>query len=89
MPRAFMLSQNHPNPFNAATRIEFALADDGWVKLEIYDVLGQRVQTLVDENRPAGRYSVEFNPASLASGVYFYRLTAGDFAETKKMILMK
>jgi len=89
MPDYFELSQNYPNPFNAATRIEFTLPEDGRVNLEIYDVLGQLVQTLVDENRPAGRYSVEFDSGALASGVYFYRLTAGDFTETRKMILMK
>lgn len=89
MPKKFELRQNYPNPFNAATKIEFALPEDGQVKLEIYDILGQRVQTLVDEYRAAGKYSVEFDSGSLASGMYFYRLTAGDFTETKKMVLMK
>jgi len=89
VPTTFGLSQNYPNPFNAATNIEFALPEDGRVKLEIYDILGQRVRTLVDEYRAAGTYSVEFDSGSLASGMYFYRLIAGDFAETKKMVLMK
>jgi hypothetical protein len=89
VPGNFMLRQNYPNPFNAATKIDFALPNDGQVKLEIYDILGQRVKTLVDEYRAAGRYSIEFDSGALASGMYFYCLTAGEYTETKKMILMK
>ena len=79
----------YPNPFNASTRIEFTLPEDGFAKLDVYDILGQHVQTLVDEYKTAGVHCVEFDSGSQSSGVYFYRLTAGDFVEVKKMVLMR
>jgi len=85
----FALRQNYPNPFNTLTKIEFALSEDGNVRLEVYDILGQRVQTLVNEYKTAGVHRVEFDCRSLVSGIYFYRLTAGSSVETKKMLLMK
>jgi len=90
----FSLHHNYPNPFNPSTTIEFRIADFRLVNLKIYDVLGNEVATLVDEYKPAGSYEVEFNSHSgegrnLTSGVYFYRLQAGEFIETKKMILIK
>jgi hypothetical protein len=90
----FKLSQNFPNPFNPTTKIKYRIANRGFVSINVYDVLGNEVAILVNEEKPAGEYEVEFNSHSnssrnLTSGVYFYRLQAGDFIETKKMILMK
>ena len=89
LPDKYELSQNYPNPFNPSTRIKYSILADGLVTLKVYDVLGSEVTTLVNENKQAGFYEVEFNASSLANGVYFYRLQAGDFVETKKMILLK
>ena len=93
LPKEFSLSQNYPNPFNPSTRIQYAISSRQFVSIKVYDVLGNEVAKLVDEYKPAGKYEIEFNPASsiknLASGIYFYRLKAGDFVETKKMILIK
>jgi ligand-binding sensor domain-containing protein len=92
-PTKFSLSQNYPNPFNPNTNIQYAISNRQFVTIKIFDVLGKEVATLVDEYRNAGSYEVEFNPESSiknpASGIYFYQLKAGDFIETKKMILMK
>jgi photosystem II stability/assembly factor-like uncharacterized protein len=99
-PKDFLLQQNYPNPFNPSTKISWQSPVSGWQTLKVYDVLGNEVATLVDEYRPAGSYEVEFNPASSikhlpagrqgpASGIYFYQLQAGDYLETKKMILLK
>ncbi len=89
VPRDFVLKQNYPNPFNAATTIEYSLAAAGPVKLEVYDVLGQQVQILIDGYKSAGQHRVEFDCGSLASGMYFYRLTTDGGTETRKMMLMK
>ena len=93
MPIEFLLSQNYPNPFNPSTKISWQVPVGGWQTLKIYDVLGNEVATLVDEYKPAGKYEVEFSPASSikypASGVYFYQLKAGEYIETRKMILVK
>jgi hypothetical protein len=90
-PVRFELSQNYPNPFNPSTVIRYQLPVAGDVELKVYDVLGNEVTTLVNENKPAGTYSEGFsiNNAKLSSGVYYYQLRAGDFVESKKMILMK
>jgi hypothetical protein len=80
---------NYPNPFNPSTKIEFRIANFGFVLLKVYDVLGNEVATLVNEDKPAGIYEVEFNAVTLPSGVYFYQLRAGSFIQTKKMILIK
>ena len=89
----FSLSQNYPNPFNPSTKISWQSPIGSWQTLKVYDVLGNEVATLVNEYRSAGSYEIEFNPASSiknpASGIYFYRLQAGDYVETKKMILLK
>jgi hypothetical protein len=90
----FKLSQNFPNPFNPLTKIKYRIAECEFVSLKIFDVLGNEVTTLVNEEKPTGDYEVEFDSHSnslrnLTSGVYFYRLQAGNFIETKKMILMK
>jgi len=89
LPDDFSLSQNYPNPFNPTTEIRYTLPRDCQVRLEVYSILGQRVVTLVDERQQAGYRSVRWDASSLASGIYFYRLQAGDFVETKRMILLK
>ena len=80
---------NYPNPFNPITMIKYDLAEDSKVQIKVYDVLGNEVAELVNDEKPAGRYEVEFNASSLVSGVYLYRIQAGSFVDTKKMILMK
>ncbi len=94
LPDATFLSQNFPNPFNPITNIGFGLKEQGHVSLRIYDAAGRLVATLVDESRSVGNYSVEWNGRgtdgrAVSSGVYFYRLNAGEFEETKKMILLR
>jgi hypothetical protein len=86
---AFELSQNYPNPFNASTQIHYELPKDGVVHLVVCDILGREVSTLVNEQKPAGRYDIDFNTTGLASGVYFFRMQVGDFTSIKKMVLMK
>ena len=88
-PASFNLSQNYPNPFNPATKITYSIPNESQVNLKIYDVMGREVAVLVNGRQQAGTYEVNFNAASLASGTYFYKLTAGDFVSVKKMILLK
>lgn len=88
-PLAFSLSQNYPNPFNPATTIEFSLRKDAKVKLEVFDLLGRHVATLVDGQQHAGQHSVEFNASSLASGFYVYRLSSPELTVAKKMMILK
>ncbi len=85
----FALEQNYPNPFNPSTIIKYALANKQHTTLKVYDVLGNEVVTLVNKELPAGNYEVEFNASNLPSGVYMYKLTAGSFVQTKKMLLLK
>ena len=85
----FLLFQNYPNPFNGSTRIPFKLTNEGIVSLNIYDVLGREVATLVDEYREAGSYELEFDASNLPSGMYIYRLQSGSYSDVKKMILSK
>ncbi len=87
--RTFVLSQNYPNPFNPSTVINYTLQQSAHVALKVYDLLGHEVVSLVDEQKPAGEYFVKFNATNLSSGIYFYRLSAGNFSEMKKMILIK
>ncbi len=89
LPTVYMLAQNYPNPFNPSTQIHYELPHDGQVKLVVYDVLGREVATLVNDVKAAGRYDASVSTTGLASGVYFYRLQAGSFVNTKKMILLK
>ncbi len=88
-PEKFELSQNYPNPFNPVTHLEFGISDLGFVSLKVYDALGNEVKTLVNGNMSPGRYKVEFDGSGLASGIYFYKLEADGFAETKSMIFLK
>ena len=89
LPTEFALDQNYPNPFNPVTQINFALPQASHVTIEIYNIVGQKVTTLVDAQMAAGYHSVSWNAADNASGVYFYRLTADSFVETRKMVLLK
>jgi hypothetical protein len=94
LPTEFALSQNVPNPFNPNTVVEYALPKDAQVNLSVYNVLGQHVKTLVDDMQRAGKQSVSWDGtdnsgSTVASGVYFYKLRAGDFSDTKKMLLLK
>lgn len=85
----FQLSQNYPNPLNPTTVINFEIPENGPVSLIIFDILGRKVETLVNEEKPAGRYEIKFDGTGLASGVYFYQLKSGNFVSTKKLILLK
>jgi len=85
----FKLLQNYPNPFNPATCIEYRVVSSEYVTLKIYDVLGNEIEVLVNEEKPAGIYEVNFDASGLTSGIYYYRFQAGSFSETKKMMLIK
>jgi len=88
-PKEFSLEQNYPNPFNPSTRIQYQVSGVSHINLKVYDVLGNEVATLVNEEKQAGSYEVDFNASQLTSGVYFYTINAGSFVETKKMILLR
>ncbi len=85
----YALDQNYPNPFNPSTKIYYSIKEEGLVTLKVYDVLGKVVTTLVNENKAEGNYEVDFNASELPSGMYIYSLQAGDFLESRKMLLMK
>ncbi|MCH6575991.1 MAG: T9SS type A sorting domain-containing protein [Bacteroidetes bacterium] len=99
----FNLQQNYPNPFNPSTTIKFSIPTspqshpyqggeanyDGLVNLKVYDIIGNEIASLVNEEKPAGEYEVIFDATGLSSGIYFYRLTAGKYTSAKKLILMK
>lgn len=89
IPRQFSLFQNYPNPFNPMTNIKFQIPNEGFVQLKIFDMLGREIETLVNENLRAGTYRVDFDGNKYASGIYFYRITSGDFTDVRKMILVK
>jgi dienelactone hydrolase len=89
LPSRYVLSQNYPNPFNPSTTIEFALPHAGFVTLTVYNLLGERVSTLVAADHPAGTYEATWDASGLPSGVYFYRLTAEEYVQTKRMIVVK
>jgi hypothetical protein len=88
-PSEFTLEQNYPNPFNPSTSIHYAIGTRQFVQLKVYDVLGNEIATLVEEFKPAGSYEIDFNASQLSSGLYMYKLKAGEFISTKKMILIK
>ena len=83
------MQQNYPNPFNPSTTFRYSIAKQSKVLIRIYDITGKEIETLVDEEKPVGTYELTWKASNLSSGVYFYQLQAGDFVETKKMILMK
>jgi flagellar hook assembly protein FlgD len=94
VPTAFSLKQNYPNPFNPSTEISFSLPTTSHVKLEVLNIMGQVVKTIVDRAMPAGTHTVIWNGESstgevVGSGVYFYRIEAGNYVDAKKMLLMK
>ena len=95
-PGKFVLEQNYPNPFNPSTKIRYTIpsvtlseVEGSFVTLKVYDILGNEIATLVNEEKPAGKYEVEFNASGFSSGIYFFKLSAGNFVKTKKMVLMK
>ena len=89
LPNRFSLSQNYPNPFNPTTIINYSIPKTSLVTIKVYDVLGREVATLVNEEKYAGNYSVQFSGSKLSSGIYFYRIQAGSFVQTKKLLLLK
>ncbi|HEY5122122.1 MAG TPA: T9SS type A sorting domain-containing protein [Ignavibacteria bacterium] len=89
VPTLFSLSQNYPNPFNSMCNVQFSMRNAGDVRLVVYDIQGREVQTLVNESLKPGTYEAAFDGSSLNSGVYFYKISAGEFSETKKMLLVK
>jgi len=95
IPSSFKLEQNYPNPFNPSTIIGFQISEPGFVSLKVFDVLGNEIAILVNEDKPIGYYKVEFNTSNLLnnnnlnSGIYFYRLMVNEVSETKAMILLK
>lgn len=89
IPQKFELHQNYPNPFNPITKIEYAIPKPSYVRIEVYNVLGQRIRTLVNEEKQPGYYTVDFDASSLATGFYIYRLEANGFQDIKKMVVTK
>ena len=89
VPQTFKLAQNHPNPFNSDTKIAYSLPGASRVTLTVYNILGQMVEVLVDSEMQPGYHSVILNAGDLSSGIYFYRITAGEFVVTKRMVLLK
>ncbi|MBI2430337.1 MAG: T9SS type A sorting domain-containing protein [Ignavibacteriales bacterium] len=88
-PFQFVLEQNYPNPFNPSTKIRFAVPGLSFVLLKVYNLLGQEVATLVNEEKRAGSYEVQWNAIGFSSGIYFYKLRSGNFVETKRMLMIK
>jgi hypothetical protein len=88
-PGSFRLQQNYPNPFNPSTTISFEIGRPVFVSLKVYDVLGKEVATLVNETKREGKYNVQWEPSDMPSGIYFYRVHAGDFSDIKKMALIR
>ena len=89
MPVDFLLLQNYPNPFNPSTTIEFSIPQESFVKLKVFDILGTEVGTIANDNYSAGNHKAEFNGDNLPSGFYIARMTAGNFVQTRKMMLLK
>jgi hypothetical protein len=89
IPASYLLGQNYPNPFNPSTTISYSIPKAGNVRISVLDVLGREVAVLVNGYKTPGSYNVEFNASELSSGVYFYKITSGDFTDTKKMVLIK
>ena len=89
IPIEYILSPNYPNPFNSSTKIKYSIPNTSLVTLKVYDILGKEIATLVNEEKPAGNYEVNFNGNRLSSGIYFYKIQAGGYSSMKKMVLLK
>lgn len=89
IPTKYRLEQNYPNPFNPSTTIKFGLPENSMVTLKVYNIVGEGVATLINEERDRGIHTIDFNASRLSSGIYFYKIQAGGFVETKKMLLLK
>ena len=89
LPAGYTLSQNYPNPFNPTTTIEFSLPQSGFVSLRVFDLLGQEIATLVNEEKAAGSYRATFDASNLPSGTYFYALKTAEYSSVKKMAILK
>ena len=89
MPSSVSLKQNHPNPFNPTTTIEYEMPQNGNVNVSIYNIRGQLVEKLVDGYNTVGKYSIQWNPKNISSGQYFYQISVDGFVQTKKMVLLK
>jgi hypothetical protein len=89
IPTEFSMNQNYPNPFNPTTNLEFGISELGFVSLKVYDISGKEVATLINEVKSPGRYQIKFDGSNLGSGVYFYKITAGNFSAVKRMFLIK
>ena len=89
MPIEYALDQNYPNPFNPSTKIKYSVPQNGLVTIVVYDLTGQQVATLLSEVKEPGNYEVNFNTSGLSSGVYFYKMTANNFSQVKKMSILK
>jgi len=89
IPSNYSLFQNYPNPFNLSTNIKYQISKNSFVILKVYDLLGREISTLVNELQKAGVYEVQFSNSGLTSGIYFYRMQAGNYSETKKMVYIK
>jgi hypothetical protein len=89
MPKEYALSQNYPNPFNPSTQIEFAVPRETHVRLEVYNLLGEKITTLVDEVRQAGYHQVRFSAEQMSSGFYLYRLSTNEYTTIRKMMFVK
>jgi hypothetical protein len=89
IPGAYSVRQNYPNPFNTITKISFDIPKKSFISLKVYNILGKEVATLVNEEKSAGKYILDFSASNLSSGIYFYKLESNDFTETKRMIVLK
>ncbi len=89
LPKTYALYQNYPNPFNPTTILKYSIPKSSFVTIKVYDIIGREVAALVNEEKPAGNYFITFNASNLASGIYFYRMQAGNFVDTKKLLLLK
>jgi len=89
IPAEFSLEQNYPNPFNPTTTIKFSLPENEFVTLKVFDVMGNEITVLVNEEKTAGSHSIKFNAVDIASGIYFYQLKAGKHSDTKKLVILK
>ena len=88
-PKDFYLEQNYPNPFNPSTTIRYSIPSATFVQLKVYNVLGNEIATIINEEQPAGKYKIEYDASILPSGIYLYTLKTNNFSETRKMTLVK